>query len=67
MHSFKIPDMTCGHCAETVTKAVQSVDQTATVDVDLNAHEIRVRSDANAAALTAALQEAGYAAQLKAV
>ena len=64
MHRFEVPDMTFGHCAETVTKAIHSVDRAASVDVD--SHEVRVRSDAEAAALTATLLEAGYPAQQKA-
>ena len=68
MHRFEVPDMTCSHCVQTVTKAIHSVDQAASVDIDIDidAHEVRVRSDAEAAVLTAALQEAGYTAQLKA-
>lgn len=66
MHRFEVPDMTCGHCAEMVTKAIHSVDRAASVDVDIDSHEVRVRSDAEAAALTATLLEAGYPAQQKA-
>jgi len=29
MIEFRIDDMTCGHCASTITKAVQSLDQAA--------------------------------------
>ena len=66
MHRFEVPDMTCSHCVQTVTKAIRGVDQAASVDIDIDAHEVRVRSDAEAAVLTAALQEAGYTAQPKA-
>ena len=67
MYSFEIPDMTCSHCAQTVTKAIHSVDQAASVDVNIDVHEVRVRSVADAVALMAALQDAGYTAQLKSV
>lgn len=66
MHRFQVPDMTCGHCAEMVTRAIHSVDSVATVDIDLEAHEVRIHSDVGAAVLAALLEEVGYPAQLKA-
>jgi len=57
-----IPDMTCGHCAATVTKAVQSVAAGAQVAVDLPAHTARVTGAADAAAILRALADAGYPA-----
>ena len=35
MTEFQIQNMTCGHCAGVVTKAVQAVDPKATLDFDL--------------------------------
>ena len=32
---FHSPDMTCGHCASVITKAIKSVDPVAEVKVDL--------------------------------
>ena len=61
MISFEVQDMTCGHCASTITKAVQATDQAAQVRIDLSAH--RVDIDAGAAdvqALRAAISDAGY-------
>ncbi|HEV7264130.1 MAG TPA: heavy-metal-associated domain-containing protein [Falsiroseomonas sp.] len=57
---FDIPDMTCGHCVKTVTKAVQSIDPDATVQADLAAHVITVASNADAARLSTAISAAGY-------
>ncbi len=62
MIRFQVPDMTCGACARRVTKAVQSVDPTATVEADPPSREVRVDSSADPAALMTALQEAGYPA-----
>lgn len=63
MLKLKVPDMTCGHCASAVTKAVKSVDPQASVDVDLVTKNVTITSSADAKALEAALQEAGYPAQ----
>lgn len=60
MLEFKLPAMSCGHCAAMVTNAVKSVDPDATVDVDLDQKNARVESTQDRAALSAALTEAGY-------
>ena len=65
MHRFDVPDMSCGHCVAAVTEAIQSIDQAASVDVDLENRELRVASPSEPAMLAAALLEAGYPAQLK--
>jgi copper chaperone len=58
---FKLPDMTCGHCASTVTKSIQRIDPGATVNVDLTTKNVTVESNVDRAAIAAALTEAGYA------
>ena len=63
MIRFEVPDMTCGGCARRVTNAVQSVDPAAKVEADPPTREVRVESSADAAALMAVLQEAGYPAK----
>ncbi|MBK6852550.1 MAG: heavy-metal-associated domain-containing protein [Burkholderiales bacterium] len=61
MVEFKLPDMTCGHCAATVKRTVQALDASAQVDVDLPTHMVRIETSADEAALRAALTEEGYA------
>ncbi len=58
---FQIESMHCGGCVRGVTKAIRSVDPTAEVAADLDAHEVRVTSGAAREALVAALTEAGFA------
>ena len=60
MHQFKIENMTCSHCAQTVEKAVKSVDAGAKVSVDLTTKAVKVESPAAAEALLAAIHNAGY-------
>ena len=61
MFTYQVNDMTCGHCASAITKAVLAVDGGAKVDVDLGRHMVHVES-ANAAdeTLRQAVQAAGY-------
>lgn len=58
---FKVNDMTCGHCASTITRAVKDVDQDAEVRVNIGAHLVEIEpKTSNAEALRAAIAEAGY-------
>lgn len=63
MLRFRVPNMTCGGCAKSVTKAVQSVDPRARVETDPAAREVRVETAADERALLAVLEEAGYPAE----
>ena len=58
---FHIENMTCGGCARSVTKAVQSVDPAAEVQADPATHKVDVTSAAPRERLVAALTDAGYA------
>ncbi|MFM1991660.1 MAG: hypothetical protein RJA99_4617 [Pseudomonadota bacterium] len=63
MFTFKINDMTCGHCVGSITAAVRSIDPAATVQVDLGRREAAVDTRATRAAVEAAIREAGYTPQ----
>lgn len=61
MMAFEVNDMTCGHCASAITRAVKGVDSNASIEVDLASHQVRIESrNADEAALTEAIREAGY-------
>ena len=61
MISFQVTDMTCGHCVSTITKAVKALDDTAHVQIDLASHRVDIVSaHADASALSAAIQGAGF-------
>ena len=61
MISFVVKDMTCGHCASTITQAVKAADKDATVQIDLATHRVVINpSEADAAVLSAAITAAGY-------
>lgn len=64
MQRFKIEDMTCGHCASTVEKAIKSVDPQATVKIDLATKEVSVETAAASAPIAEALKTAGYESRL---
>lgn len=63
MQVFRVDDMTCGHCAGSITEAVQAVDADARVVVDLARHLVTVEGErASAAEVASAITEAGYTA-----
>jgi len=63
MQRYRVPDMSCGHCVQAITKAVKSVDPAAKVDTDLKNHEVSVDSMADPELVVRALQQAGYASE----
>ncbi len=64
MYELKVENMTCGHCVSRVTEAVKSVDPAAKVTVDLPSKLVRIDSVKNIEDLSAAMEEAGYPAQM---
>lgn len=60
MLRFHIPNMTCGGCAKSVTRALLSVDPEARIVTDPPNREVRVESALEEDAFLAALSEAGY-------
>lgn len=60
MIEFKVDDMTCGHCAASITKAVKGVDAAGQCEVDLTAKRVRISSAQPAEAFRAAIEDAGF-------
>lgn len=54
---FQIDNMNCGGCAKSVTKAIQSVDGQAKVEIDLAGKQVLVASSAAEAAILASLND----------
>ena len=63
MLRFHVPNMTCGGCARSVTKAIQSVDGAAVIQTDPVAREVGIQSSADQQTLIAALADAGFPAE----
>jgi copper chaperone len=63
MLKLKVDEMSCGHCAATVTKAVEGVSGVEKADIDLAKGEVTVIGNPDVAALIAAIDDAGYPAR----
>lgn len=57
---FNVEDMTCGHCASAISKAVKEVEPQATVEVDLAAKTVRVDGVSDAEEIREAISDAGF-------
>jgi copper chaperone len=61
MTTFFVNDMTCGRCVSTITRTLRALDPQAQVEIDLSQRLVQVESTSvGAAALQAAIAEAGY-------
>jgi copper chaperone len=60
MLTLRISDMTCGHCASTIARAVAGVDKGARVEVDIPEKRVSVTSAADDGEVIEAIREAGY-------
>ena len=59
---MQVEGMTCQGCVNSVTKAIQRLDSSAKVDVDLEHGRVHVVTTAQALEVTQALNSAGYEA-----
>ena len=60
MADFTVKDMTCGHCAATITEAVLALDPDGRVDIDLATKKVTVASAIPAERIAAAITRAGF-------
>jgi copper chaperone len=58
--AFTVSDMTCGHCAKTITGAVLAAYPAANVDVDLTTKRVAIRDAGDRTALAAVIAAEGY-------
>jgi copper chaperone len=60
MHQFNVSDMTCGHCASTITQAVKGADPKAKVEISIPEKRVKVESALSEGELAQHIREAGY-------
>ncbi|MYN13073.1 copper chaperone [Pusillimonas sp. TS35] len=60
---FHVENMTCGHCAATITKAIHAVDPAATVKADPPTHRVEISTTLPREVIEKTLGEAGYPAR----
>jgi copper chaperone len=60
MYELQVEGMSCNHCINAVTQAVQDVDPTAKVNVVLAEQKVSISSEADIERIKSAVEEAGY-------
>ncbi|MGN6389459.1 MAG: cation transporter [Burkholderiaceae bacterium] len=60
MIQLQVKGMSCQHCVNAVTSALQEIDAAATVRVNLAANEVLVSSTASLDDVREAVEDAGY-------
>ena len=63
MQTFKVDGMTCGGCVGAVTRAVQTVDKDAKVEVDLASKTVKVDSNVSPLQIIDMITNAGFEAR----
>ncbi len=61
---LQVQGMSCGSCVKHVTEALRPLEGVSDIAVDLQAGRVKVSGVSDSLALLAALQDAGYPAQL---
>lgn len=59
---LKVPKMACSACANTITKAVQTVDLSATVTADVKTKLVTIQTVKPESEVRTAIESAGYPA-----
>ena len=52
--------MNCGHCTQTITKAIMAIDAKATVETDIPSKTVKVSTELDREKISAAVVDAGY-------
>ena len=60
MYALKVDGMTCGGCAASIKRALQQLDNSARVDVDLTDNTVSVDTHVPLEAVINAIKDAGY-------
>lgn len=63
MNTFRVPEMSCGQCASTISRAIASIDKSARIHIRIHEQLVRINSTATAEELAQALSDAGFATQ----
>lgn len=60
MMEFQVENMTCGSCANVISKAIQTIDPNVQINVDVVKQIVRVESGRSEKELANLIEECGY-------
>ncbi|MBT6870330.1 MAG: heavy-metal-associated domain-containing protein [Candidatus Marinimicrobia bacterium] len=60
MYTYQVSDMSCGKCAEKITKAFDGVSQVNEVKINVESKEVCIDSSASTSEIIEVIKSAGY-------
>jgi len=57
---FTVPDMCCNGCVRSITKVLETLDNSAKINADLESKKLDVETTASKESVVAALEKAGF-------
>lgn len=63
MQRYKVPDMGCAHCVQTIENSIHALDPAANILCNLTSKEVTVETSLAPSRVGAALEAAGYKAE----
>jgi copper chaperone len=61
--TYQVPDISCGHCRDSIESTLTEVDGVTRVEVDIDSREVHVEGSVDDETVVGALDEIGYAVQ----
>ena len=58
--TLTVNGMNCGHCTQTITKAILAIDPKASVETDIPSKTVKISSQLDGEKISAAVSDAGY-------
>lgn len=58
-----VNSMSCGHCVQSIKKAIQALDPKAIVSADLESHKVKIQTQLAEATVRTALSDIGFDAE----
>jgi copper chaperone len=58
--TLTVNGMNCGHCTQTITKAIMAIDAKATVETDIPSKTVKVSTELDREKISTAVVDAGY-------
>ncbi|WP_233869765.1 heavy-metal-associated domain-containing protein [Paraburkholderia adhaesiva] len=57
---FEVKDMSCGGCANAITRAVTAIDPHATLEIDVATKVVKIESVTESGKIITAIEDAGF-------
>ncbi|MDD3840562.1 MAG: heavy metal translocating P-type ATPase [Clostridia bacterium] len=63
-HIFKVPDMSCQHCAKTIRESLEKISEVQDIDIDVENKVVAVTGDVSEDEVISAVKQVGYQVEM---